>query len=226
MQEKNCAAAVVSGPKCRARGNCISLHSVRLSAGRVPLVEAIHEGLAVALPALELDGAFVLDQLRQFGDIGADPGGGCSTRVALTDYEHLGRANMATTISSSTARTCCRTLCREVLRQGNRASHGRCDRVADEEGRRATVKRRRTAPSVQVTRCHAHAIGSDRMCMLVSRADRPRRLRTKPAAPSLTCLPDRARGPCRASAAASPRCRSTTRRGRACDPLRACSRAA
>ncbi|KVC21956.1 Zn-dependent hydrolase [Burkholderia diffusa] len=47
--------------------------------------------LAVPLPALELDGALLLDQLRQLGDIGADPDAGGRTRIALTDDERAGR---------------------------------------------------------------------------------------------------------------------------------------
>ena len=46
---------------------------------------------AVPLPALELDGALLLDQLRQLGEIGADPEAGGRTRIALTDDERAGR---------------------------------------------------------------------------------------------------------------------------------------
>ncbi|RQR40521.1 MULTISPECIES: Zn-dependent hydrolase [unclassified Burkholderia] len=46
---------------------------------------------AIPLPALELDGALLLDQLRQLGEIGADPEAGGRTRIALTDDERAGR---------------------------------------------------------------------------------------------------------------------------------------
>ncbi|WP_175779201.1 Zn-dependent hydrolase [Burkholderia anthina] len=46
---------------------------------------------AVQQPALELDGALLLDQLRRLGDIGVDPDAGGRTRIALTDDERAGR---------------------------------------------------------------------------------------------------------------------------------------
>lgn len=46
---------------------------------------------AVQQPALELDGALLLDQLRRLGDIGVDPDVGGRTRIALTDDERAGR---------------------------------------------------------------------------------------------------------------------------------------
>nr|WP_057927580.1 Zn-dependent hydrolase [Burkholderia ambifaria] len=46
---------------------------------------------AASLPALELDGALLLDQLRRLGEIGADPEAGGRTRIALTDDERAGR---------------------------------------------------------------------------------------------------------------------------------------
>lgn len=46
---------------------------------------------AAPLPALELDGALLLDQLRRLGEIGADPEAGGRTRIALTDDERAGR---------------------------------------------------------------------------------------------------------------------------------------
>ncbi|MDN7878765.1 Zn-dependent hydrolase [Burkholderia aenigmatica] len=45
----------------------------------------------VPLPALELDGALLLDQLRRLGEVGADPEIGGRTRIALTDDERAGR---------------------------------------------------------------------------------------------------------------------------------------
>ncbi|VWD01393.1 allantoate amidohydrolase [Burkholderia lata] len=45
----------------------------------------------VPLPALELDGALLLDQLRRLGEVGADPEVGGRTRIALTDDERAGR---------------------------------------------------------------------------------------------------------------------------------------
>ncbi|PFH28864.1 Zn-dependent hydrolase [Burkholderia sp. JKS000303] len=46
---------------------------------------------AVQQPALELNGALLLDQLRRLGDIGVDPDAGGRTRIALTDDERAGR---------------------------------------------------------------------------------------------------------------------------------------
>lgn len=45
----------------------------------------------VPQPALELDGALLLDQLRRLGEVGADPDAGGRTRIALTDDERVGR---------------------------------------------------------------------------------------------------------------------------------------
>ncbi|KAF1033576.1 MAG: N-carbamoyl-L-amino-acid hydrolase [Burkholderia lata] len=45
----------------------------------------------VLLPALELDGALLLDQLRRLGEVGAEPDVGGRTRIALTDDERAGR---------------------------------------------------------------------------------------------------------------------------------------
>ncbi|AXK63313.1 Zn-dependent hydrolase [Burkholderia sp. IDO3] len=42
-------------------------------------------------PALALDGALLLDQLRRLGDIGVDADAGGRTRIALTDDERAGR---------------------------------------------------------------------------------------------------------------------------------------
>ncbi|WP_175718862.1 Zn-dependent hydrolase [Burkholderia anthina] len=42
-------------------------------------------------PALALDGALLLDQLRRLGDIGVDSDAGGRTRIALTDDERAGR---------------------------------------------------------------------------------------------------------------------------------------
>ncbi|RQU90596.1 Zn-dependent hydrolase [Burkholderia cepacia] len=46
---------------------------------------------AQRFPSLRLDGALLLDQLHQLGEVGADPDAGGRTRVALTDHERAGR---------------------------------------------------------------------------------------------------------------------------------------
>ncbi len=45
----------------------------------------------VTHPAIALDGARLLAQLRALGEVGADPDAGGRTRIALTDDERAGR---------------------------------------------------------------------------------------------------------------------------------------